>query len=192
MDFVRGFPSGTPTPLPSHPLSGMHINLPHMCMGVEWAYTTHAIQHCSAWLSCVLYRIHLCSLFTSVCERYVVQFLLQINPIPFICWTAGFKGDLCCRRAKLCDWIFLLYLTSFTAGQRRSVCTIHGGQLMRGPQLLHRLDTRHFYNFSSSRQQSNFNHFCCKRCLGVSVTSHAKQNHTRESHMFHNLWYIKL
>ena len=46
--------------------------------------------------------------------------IFQVNPKPFVCWTARFKRDLCGWRAKLRDWImmteFLLDLASCTTG----------------------------------------------------------------------------
>ena len=73
-------------------------------MRVKRAYNVHTTERRWTSLSYELFLTHLRSLCTLVCEKYVVQSLLQIKPKPFFCRTARFKKDLCCSRAKLCDW----------------------------------------------------------------------------------------
>ena len=101
----------------------MHTNLPGMRMRVKRAYNAHTTGRRWTSLSYELFWTHLRSLCTSVCEKYVVQSLLQIKPKPFFCRAARFKKDLCCSRAKLCDWkagpdFCLISQASWQAAQR--------------------------------------------------------------------------
>ena len=78
------------------------------------------------------------TLYISLWDVYdtVLINILQVNPKPFVCWTARFKRDLCSWRAKLREWKMLteFYLISQAAGQCawHLVCTVRGSQLMRG------------------------------------------------------------
>ena len=99
------------------------------------------------------YRIHPRSLCTSACEIYNYDTVLienfQVNPKPFVCWTAIFKRDLCGRRAKLRDWKmmteFVLDLASCLTG--RTALSMHsaGQPADERDTAVQRLNTRHFY-----------------------------------------------
>ena len=85
---------------------------------------------------------------SDVCDTVIIKNFL-INPKPFVCWTARFKRDLCCRRAKLHDWKmmteFLLDLrnctTSCVALSMHSV----GQPAAERATAVQRLDLTHFY-----------------------------------------------
>ena len=65
--------------------SGMHTNLTGMLMPVKRAYDAHVKKRRVTRVAYELYRTHLRSLCTSACEKFLLQFLLQINPKSFIC-----------------------------------------------------------------------------------------------------------